>query len=200
MQHCTRLSPGNHGTRASSFCTSSSQNSIRNSRRMHESTGGPHERLPVDSWCVQLQPGALHWRKDMEHRRLIDDAWTYNSNLRAEDGSQMQDRKSAFRELMLVPIGFLCATLLLILLMSHSGFGQAGSGRNAGSVNFNCTRFGTSSIYYFNDRYNLERSISQRSRWRHAPGQWLRLRCRLIRHRPDVDLQQYSHLWRKDGQ
>ena len=70
----------------------------------------------------------------MEHRRLFDDAWTYNSNLRAEDGSQMQDRKSAFRELILVPIGFLCAILLVIFLMSYSAFGQAGSGRIAGSV------------------------------------------------------------------
>jgi hypothetical protein len=70
----------------------------------------------------------------MEHRRLFDDAWTYNSNLRAEDGPQMQNQKSAFREFILVPIGFLFAILLAILLMSHSAFGQAGSGRIAGSV------------------------------------------------------------------
>jgi hypothetical protein len=70
----------------------------------------------------------------MEHRRLFDDAWTYNSNLRAEDGSRMQDRKSAFREFVLVPIGFLCAILLLILLISYSALAHAGSGKSAGSV------------------------------------------------------------------
>ena len=70
----------------------------------------------------------------MEHRRLFDDAWSYNSNRRAEDGSWMQDRKSVFQEFILVPIAFLCATLLLNLFMSCSAFGQAGSGRIAGSV------------------------------------------------------------------
>jgi hypothetical protein len=69
----------------------------------------------------------------MNHRKLINDAWTYNANLRAEDDSRERDR-NAFHELVLVPLGFLGSTLLLILLMSHSAFGQAGSGRIAGSV------------------------------------------------------------------
>jgi hypothetical protein len=70
----------------------------------------------------------------MEHRRLLDDAWSYNANLRAEDGSRIPDRTSAFREFILIPIGFLFATLLIILLITCSAFGQAGSGRIAGSV------------------------------------------------------------------
>jgi hypothetical protein len=70
----------------------------------------------------------------MEHRRLLHDAWSYNANLRAEDGSRVQDRTSAFRALILIPIGFLFATLLLALLITCSAFGQAGSGRIAGSV------------------------------------------------------------------
>jgi Carboxypeptidase regulatory-like domain len=70
----------------------------------------------------------------MEHRRLFDDAWSYNPNLRAEDGSRIPDRTSTFREFILIPIGFLFATLLLILLITCSAFGQAGSGRIAGSV------------------------------------------------------------------
>jgi hypothetical protein len=70
----------------------------------------------------------------MNHRKLVNDAWTYNANLRAEDGSREQDRLSAFRELVLVPLGLLGSILLLILLMSHSAFCQAGSGKIAGSV------------------------------------------------------------------
>lgn len=67
-----------------------------------------------------------------ESPQLIDDAWTYNANLRAEDGSRERDRRNAFRELVLVPLVFLGLILLLILLMSHSAFGQAGSGRIVG--------------------------------------------------------------------
>src|ERR1700722_14782251 len=70
----------------------------------------------------------------MEHRRLLDDAWSYNANLRAEDGSRIPDRMSAFREFILIPIGFVFATLVIILLVTCSAFGQAGSGRIAGSV------------------------------------------------------------------
>ncbi|HWZ49951.1 MAG TPA: carboxypeptidase-like regulatory domain-containing protein, partial [Granulicella sp.] len=54
--------------------------------------------------------------------------------LRAEDGSQVPDQQSAFREFVLIPFSFLGAVLLLILLMSHSALAQAGSGRLAGSV------------------------------------------------------------------
>src|ERR1700723_748689 len=70
----------------------------------------------------------------MEHRRLLDDAWSYNANLRAEDGSRIPDRMSALREFILIPIGFVFATLVIILLVTCSAFGQAGSGRIAGSV------------------------------------------------------------------
>jgi hypothetical protein len=70
----------------------------------------------------------------MEHRRLLNDAWSYNPNLRAEDGSRTPDRRSAFRDFILIPIGFVFATLLTILLITCSAFGQAGSGRIAGSV------------------------------------------------------------------
>jgi hypothetical protein len=70
----------------------------------------------------------------MEHRRLLNDAWSYNPNLRAEDGSRIPDRRSAFRDFILIPIGFVFATLLTILLITCSAFGQAGSGRIAGSV------------------------------------------------------------------
>ncbi len=44
----------------------------------------------------------------------------------AEPGT---DRRDAFCELVLVPLVFLGLILLLIRLMSHSAFGQAGSGR-----------------------------------------------------------------------
>ena len=70
----------------------------------------------------------------MNHRKLINDAWTNNATLRAEDSSRERDPRNAFHEFVLLPLGFLGSILLLILLMSHSAFGQAGSGRIAGSV------------------------------------------------------------------
>src|ERR1700733_10059289 len=70
----------------------------------------------------------------MEHRRLLDDAWSCNAILRAEDGSRIPDRTSAFREFILIPVGFVFATLLIILVITSSAFGQAESGRIAGSV------------------------------------------------------------------
>jgi hypothetical protein len=70
----------------------------------------------------------------MNHRKLINDAWTNNATLRAEDSSHERDPRNAFHEFVLLPLGFLGSILLLILLMSHSAFGQAGSGRIAGSV------------------------------------------------------------------
>src|SRR3984885_10354298 len=70
----------------------------------------------------------------MEHRRLLDDAWSYNAILRAEDGSRIPHRMSAFRGFILIPIGSMFTTLLIILLITSSAFGQAGSGRIAGSV------------------------------------------------------------------
>jgi Carboxypeptidase regulatory-like domain len=70
----------------------------------------------------------------MEHRRLLDDAWTYNTPLRAEDGSRAQDQRNAFHEFVIVPLGFLGAIVLIVLLMSCFVRAQAGSGRIAGSV------------------------------------------------------------------
>src|SRR5580692_8504220 len=84
--------------------------------------------------CPKLQSGALHRRKDMEHRRLPDDAWIYNTRLRAEDGSRAQDQQNAFDEFVTVPLGFLGVIVLIVLFMSHSALAQAGSGRIAGSV------------------------------------------------------------------
>src|SRR5260370_20816790 len=96
---------------------------------MYESTGGPHERSAQNTRGVSIHClGTLHRRKTMEHRRLINEASNYNSNLRAEDCSRMQDRQSAFREFILVPLRFLCALLLVILLMSHSALAQARGG------------------------------------------------------------------------
>jgi hypothetical protein len=73
----------------------------------------------------------------MEHRRLLDDAWIYNTHLRAEDGSRAQDQQNAFHEFVTVPLGFLGAIVLIVLIvlfMSCSALAQAGSGRIAGSV------------------------------------------------------------------
>jgi hypothetical protein len=58
----------------------------------------------------------------MEHRKILDDAWNYNPNLRAEDGFRLPDRTSALRDFILIPIGFVFATLLIILLITCSGF------------------------------------------------------------------------------
>jgi len=57
-----------------------------------------------------------------------------SAKLRAEDGSRTPDQQSAFRELVLIPCGFLGVLVLLILLFSPSALAQAGSGRIAGSV------------------------------------------------------------------
>jgi hypothetical protein len=58
----------------------------------------------------------------MEHRRILDDAWNYNPNLRAEDGFRIPDQSSALREFILIPVGFVFATLLIIFLITYAGF------------------------------------------------------------------------------
>jgi hypothetical protein len=58
----------------------------------------------------------------MEHRRIFNNAWHYNPNLRAEDGFRIPDRTSALRDFILIPLGFVFATLLLILFITCSGF------------------------------------------------------------------------------
>jgi len=70
----------------------------------------------------------------MNHRRLINDAWTYNPNIRAEDGPQQPRGWRALLDNLLVPVGFILALVLLSILMSHSAFAQTGSGKIAGSV------------------------------------------------------------------
>src|SRR3981189_360516 len=58
----------------------------------------------------------------MNHRKLIDDAWTYNVNIRAEDGPQPSRGWRALLDNLLIPVGFILALLLLSILMSHSAF------------------------------------------------------------------------------
>src|ERR1700730_6412708 len=70
----------------------------------------------------------------MNHRKLINDAWTYNANIRAEDGPQPPTGWRALRDTVLIPLGFIFALALFSMLMSHSALAQAGSGRRAGSV------------------------------------------------------------------
>jgi hypothetical protein len=70
----------------------------------------------------------------MNHRRLIDDAWTYNVNIRAEDGPQPPRGWIAVLDNLLIPVGFILALILLSILMSHSALAQTGSGRITGSV------------------------------------------------------------------
>jgi hypothetical protein len=70
----------------------------------------------------------------MNHRKLINDAWMYNANVRTEDGLQPPAGWRALRDTVLIPLGFILALALFSMLMSHSALAQAGSGRIAGSV------------------------------------------------------------------
>jgi hypothetical protein len=70
----------------------------------------------------------------MNHRNLIDDAWVYSSNARAEDGLQPPRGWRALRDTVLVPLGVFIVLLVLALFMSHTALAQTGSGRIAGSV------------------------------------------------------------------
>jgi hypothetical protein len=70
----------------------------------------------------------------MNHRKLIDNAWTYNVNIRAEDGPQPPRGWRALLDNLLIPVGFILALVLLSFLMSHSALAQTGSGRITGSV------------------------------------------------------------------
>jgi hypothetical protein len=70
----------------------------------------------------------------MNHRKLIDNAWTYNVNIRAEDGPQPPREWRAVLDNLLIPVGFILALILLSILMSHSALAQTGSGRITGSV------------------------------------------------------------------
>ena len=70
----------------------------------------------------------------MNHRKLINDAWTYSANIRAEDGPQPSRGWRAVLDDLLIPVGFILALILLSILMSHSALAQTGSGRITGSV------------------------------------------------------------------
>ena len=69
----------------------------------------------------------------MNHRNLINDAWVYSSNIRAEDGSQPTAGRTLC-DTVLVPLGFYIALFLLLLVVTHTALAQTGSGRIAGSV------------------------------------------------------------------
>lgn len=70
----------------------------------------------------------------MNHRNLIDDAWVYSSNPRAEDGLRPPRGWRALRDTVLVPLGVFVVLLVLALFMSRTALAQTGSGRIAGSV------------------------------------------------------------------
>jgi hypothetical protein len=70
----------------------------------------------------------------MMHRKLMNDAWTYNANIRAEDGPQPPRGWRSLLDTLFIPLCFIAALVLFAMLMSHSAFAQAGSGRIAGSV------------------------------------------------------------------
>ncbi|WP_263366049.1 TonB-dependent receptor [Edaphobacter bradus] len=70
----------------------------------------------------------------MNHLKLMNDVWTYNANIRAEDGPQPHTGWRAVLDTVLIPLIFILALVLFSMLMSHSAFAQAGSGRIAGSV------------------------------------------------------------------
>ena len=70
----------------------------------------------------------------MNHRNLINDAWVYSSNARAEDGLQPPRGWRALRDTVLIPLGVFAVLLVLALFMSHTALAQTGSGRIAGSA------------------------------------------------------------------
>src|ERR1700722_22776 len=70
----------------------------------------------------------------MHHGKLINDAWTYNPNIRPEDGPQPPRGWRALLDTLLVPLCFIAVLVLFAMLTTHSAHAQAGSGRIAGSV------------------------------------------------------------------
>jgi high affinity Mn2+ porin len=73
-----------------------------------------------------MLPDALHGGKTMNQRGLLNGTWSGNATLRAEDGMVSRNQWSAFQEHIVVPICFLLAVLLFMLLMSRPGFSQTG--------------------------------------------------------------------------
>src|ERR1700722_12684256 len=70
----------------------------------------------------------------MHHGKLINDAWTYNANIRAEDGPQPPRGWRSLLDTLFIPLCFIAALVLFATLTTHSAHAQAGSGRIAGSV------------------------------------------------------------------
>ena len=70
----------------------------------------------------------------MNHRNLINDAWVYSSNARAEDGLQPPGGWRSLCDRVLLPLGLYVALFLILLLTSQTALAQTGSGRIAGSV------------------------------------------------------------------
>ena len=69
----------------------------------------------------------------MNHRKLMNDAWTYNANARAEDGQQPPTGWKALLDAVLIPLGFILAITLFAILLSHSALAQTVVGKIAGS-------------------------------------------------------------------
>ena len=53
----------------------------------------------------------------MKYHKLEDIASTYQPNIRAEDGMQQRDRWNGLYEGVLVPLGFLFALFLVLLIV-----------------------------------------------------------------------------------
>src|ERR1700678_2756723 len=70
----------------------------------------------------------------MNHLQLMNDAWTYNANIRAEDGPQPPRGWRSLLDTLFIPLCFIAALVLFAMLTTHSAHAQAGSGRIAGSV------------------------------------------------------------------
>src|ERR1700723_3742906 len=79
-------------------------------------------------------PGRATPETTMNHRQLMNDAWTYNANIRAEDGPQPPRGWRSLLDTLFIPLCFIAALVLFATLTTHSAHAQAGSGRIAGSV------------------------------------------------------------------
>jgi hypothetical protein len=70
----------------------------------------------------------------MKHHNLFNQATHDSANLRAEDGWQMRDRRSALYSAILTPLLIFAIIAILLLLICHPAFGQAAGGRIADCV------------------------------------------------------------------
>jgi hypothetical protein len=53
----------------------------------------------------------------MNHKKLINDHWTYSPNARAEDGLQGPSGWRELRDAVLIPVGCIIAFCLLVLCL-----------------------------------------------------------------------------------